>query len=184
MSCWQRRIGPLNLGIFGILSALINGLNLIIAHVVIPNLHYSLLFNIVPIYYLFIGFIVYYISYPFFIYDLYLSFICLILISGLSIIFIVFASFSGCSKYSILGAVRIISQFISFEFIFSSLYYYYIFSYYSLYISTLYHLFFYIILLFLVIMCLFILFAIFRNSILYSFIGLFLKHPFASAHIN
>ena len=91
MGCWQRRIGPINLGLYGILSVFINGFNLIISHVIIPNLHYSPIYIIAPVYYLYLCIILYYISYPFYIYDLYLSFILLILISGLSIIFIIFA---------------------------------------------------------------------------------------------
>ena len=35
----QLRIGPLNIGFYGLLSALINGLNLAIAQFRIPKLH-------------------------------------------------------------------------------------------------------------------------------------------------
>jgi NADH:ubiquinone oxidoreductase subunit H len=36
MGCWQNRIGPLNIGVLGILSALVNGVNLIIANIIVP----------------------------------------------------------------------------------------------------------------------------------------------------
>ena len=36
----QRRIGPLNLGWYGILSSIINGCNLITTQLIIPKLHF------------------------------------------------------------------------------------------------------------------------------------------------
>ena len=58
---------------------------------------------------------------PFFLVDVYLSLILLILLSGLSIVFIIFSAFSGLSKYSILGCIRLISQFVSFELMFTTI---------------------------------------------------------------
>ena len=49
--------------------------------------------------------------------NLALSIVLIIIISGLSILFIILSAFSGISKYSILGCIRIISQIISFELI-------------------------------------------------------------------
>ena len=106
------------------LSAFMNGFNLIISHIIVPNLHYSFAFQCAPILYLICGFLCYYMVYPFYIYDVCLSLLVIIYISGLSLIFILVSAYSGCSKFSILGGFRIISQFISFEFIFSCIYYY------------------------------------------------------------
>ena len=58
---------------------------------------------------------------PFFLVDLYLSLIILILLSGLSLVFIIFSAFSGLSKYSIFGCIRLISQFVSFELMFTTI---------------------------------------------------------------
>ena len=99
------------------LSAFMNGFNLIISHIIVPNLHYSFAFQCAPILYLICGFLCYYMVYPFYIYDVCLSLLVIIYISGLSLIFILVSAYSGCSKFSILGGFRIISQFISFEFI-------------------------------------------------------------------
>ena len=46
-----------------------------------------------------------------------LSLVLIIIISGLSILFIILSSFSGNSKYSMLGCIRTISQLISLELI-------------------------------------------------------------------
>ncbi len=40
MGSAQRRIGPFNLGWYGILSSIINGCNLIITQLIIPKLHF------------------------------------------------------------------------------------------------------------------------------------------------
>ena len=58
---------------------------------------------------------IYDLIYPFFLVDLYTSLILVIILSSLSILFIISSAFTGCSKYSILGCMRLISQLISFE---------------------------------------------------------------------
>ena len=42
MGCSQRRIGPLNLGSYGILPSIINGCNLIIPQLRVPKIHFHL----------------------------------------------------------------------------------------------------------------------------------------------
>jgi NADH:ubiquinone oxidoreductase subunit H len=59
--------------------------------------------------------------YPFFLVDVFLSLILVYLGSSLSIFFIILLAFSGCSKYSMLGCVRLISQLISFELLTSTI---------------------------------------------------------------
>ena len=49
MGCAQRRIGPYNLGGYGILSSIINGCNLIIAQFIVPKLHLHFGFQSFPI---------------------------------------------------------------------------------------------------------------------------------------
>jgi len=121
MGCAQRRIGPLNLGWYGFLSSLINGCNLIISQFLVTKLHIHFGFQSFPIFYLLWSLAHYIMLSPFFLVDVYLSLILLILLSGLSIVFIIFSAFSGLSKYSILGCIRLISQFVSFELMFTTI---------------------------------------------------------------
>jgi len=110
MSIVQRRIGPFNLGGYGFLSSIMNGLNLVISQFLIPKLHLHLQFQSFPILFMNLSLVNNMILYPFFILDIYYSLMILIVFSGLSIVFSVVAGFSGCSKYSMLGSIRILSQ--------------------------------------------------------------------------
>jgi len=121
MGCAQRRIGPLNLGWYGFLSSLMNGCNLIISQFLVTKLHIHFGFQSFPIFFLLWSLAHYIMLSPFFLVDVYLSLILLILLSGLSIVFIIFSAFSGLSKYSILGCIRLISQFVSFELMFTTI---------------------------------------------------------------
>ena len=49
MSCSQRRIGPMNLGNYGIYSSLINGCNLFISQYILPKLHIQFGFQYFPL---------------------------------------------------------------------------------------------------------------------------------------
>ena len=51
MGSAQRRIGPFNLGWYGILSSIINGCNLIITQLIIPKLHFYFGFQLFPIFF-------------------------------------------------------------------------------------------------------------------------------------
>jgi NADH:ubiquinone oxidoreductase subunit H len=73
MGCWQRRIGPLNLGLIGMLSAFVNGFNLIISHIIVPNLHFNFGFFLFPFFYFVFSFFNYFLLFPFFIFGLYFS---------------------------------------------------------------------------------------------------------------
>jgi NADH:ubiquinone oxidoreductase subunit H len=50
MGCSQRRIGPLNLGSYGILPSIINGCNLIIPQLRVPKIHFHLGFHVFPLF--------------------------------------------------------------------------------------------------------------------------------------
>jgi len=115
MSSAQRRVGPFNLGYYGVLSAIINGCNLIITQLVIPKLHFNFNFQLFTILFFFYSFILFLFLFPFYIINLILSLIFIFIISGISILFLILIAFSGISKYSMLGCIRIISQLISFE---------------------------------------------------------------------
>ncbi len=129
MGSAQRRIGPFNLGWYGILSSIINGCNLIITQLIIPKLHFYFGFQSFPIFFFLFSMINYSIIYPFYLINLMFSLVLIIIISALSILFIILGAFSGSSKYSMLGCIRIISQLISFELIWTTIFCYIIWSY-------------------------------------------------------
>ena len=113
----QRRIGPLNIGLYGILSSIINGSNPITTQLIIPKLHSYYGFQSFVVILLLFSIIPNNLIYPFYIINLILSLVCTIIMSGLSIIYLILSAFSGSSKYSMLGCIRIIPQLISIELI-------------------------------------------------------------------
>jgi len=128
ISSAQRRIGPFNLGWYGILSSIINGCNLITTQLIIPKLHFYFGFQSFPIFFFLFSIISYSIIYPFYLINLMLSLVLIIIISGISILFIILSAFSGNSKYSMLGCIRITSQLISFELIWTTILSFFIWS--------------------------------------------------------
>ncbi len=97
----QRRTGPLNTGRYGIISSFMNGRNSIISQFLVPKQHLNFGFQLFPIFSLIFSLLNYIIINPFFLVDINFSSTLLILLSGLSIVFIIFLGFPGCSKYSI-----------------------------------------------------------------------------------
>lgn len=136
MGCSQRRIGPFNLGHYGIYSSLINGCNLFISQYLLPKLHFHFGFQSFPLLFMLFSLVIYDFIYPFFLVDLYTSLILVIIFSSLSILFIISSAFTGCSKYSMLGCIRLISQLISFELLSSSLLMIFVLSFNDLSISN------------------------------------------------
>ncbi len=90
MGCAQRRIGPFNLGHYGLLSSLINGCNLIISQYLLPKVCLHFGFQSFPILFLIFSSHCSAMLYPFFLIDLYLSIILFILLSSASLLFIIF----------------------------------------------------------------------------------------------
>ena len=121
MGSAQRRIGPFNVGWYGIPSSIINGCNLITTQLIIPKLHFYFGFQSFPIFFFLLSFLTYNIIYPFYLINLILSLVLIIIINALSILCIILSAFSGNSKYSMLGCIRIISQLISFELIWTTI---------------------------------------------------------------
>ena len=113
ISYTQIRIGPFNIGYYGLFSSLINGCNFIITQYLIPKINIIFGFQSFPIIFLLLSILLYILIYPFFLIDIYITLILIIIISSLSIIFIIFTAFPSYSKYSYLGSIRIISQLIS-----------------------------------------------------------------------
>ena len=92
LSLAQRRIGPFNIGWYGILSSIINGCNLIITQLIIPKLHFYFGFQLFPIVFFLFTTLLFTIIYPFYLINLIFTLILLILISGLSIVFIILSA--------------------------------------------------------------------------------------------
>ena len=117
----QRRIGPFNLGWYGILSSILNGCNLIITQLTVPLLHLYFGFQLFPVLFFMFSIVIYSILYPFYLVNLMLSLILILITSSLVILFIILTAFAGNNKYSILGCIRIISQLIAFELIWTTI---------------------------------------------------------------
>ena len=110
-------IGPLNIGLYGILSSIINGSNPITTQLIIPKLHSYYGFQSFVVLLLLFSIVPNNLIYPFYIINCILSLVLTIILSALSIFFLILSSFSGSSKYSMLGCIRIIPQLISLELI-------------------------------------------------------------------
>ena len=121
ISLAQRRIGPINLGLYGIITTLINGINLSLQQVITIKIQINYGFQIFPILLIICSLINYNWIYPFIIINISLSLLFLLLINSISFIFLVLTSLSSNSKYSVLSSIRLVSQLISFELVFTTL---------------------------------------------------------------
>ena len=117
MSIVQRRVGPLVIGYYGLLSSIINGLNLIIAQARIPKAHFNLGFNFFPIFFFSLSLFLFSISYPFFFFDSGFSLLVFSLAGFFGIVALILSAYAGLSKYNMLGCIRLISQLLSYELI-------------------------------------------------------------------
>jgi len=117
MSFSQRRLGPYNLGGYGILSSIINGLNLILSQLIIMKIQLYYGFQLFPSLFFIISFINYYIICPLSLIATMNSLFILLIVLSLIIILLCFIPISSISKYSILSSIRLITQQISFELI-------------------------------------------------------------------
>jgi len=78
MGSAQRRIGPFNLGGYGIFSSLINGCNLIIAQFLVPKLYFYFGFQFFPLFFFVLSIQNYILLYPFYLVDIYIGLIIVI----------------------------------------------------------------------------------------------------------
>ncbi len=135
MGSAQRRIGPFNLGGYGLLSSIINGCNLIICQFLVPKVYFYFGFEFFPLFFFVLAIQNYVLFYPFFLIDIYISFFVTLWLIGFCIVFLILSALCSCSKYSMLGCIRIISQLIAFELIWTTLLFLFLFSWNELCLS-------------------------------------------------
>ena len=121
MGCGQRRIGPLNLGRYGIPPSIINGRNPIIAQSPVPKVNIHFGYQSFPVMFLPSSLRNYIIPSPFSLVDIYLPIILSRILTGLALVFIIFTPISARSKHSVPGSIRIIPQLIPLELIFTTI---------------------------------------------------------------
>jgi len=118
MGSTQRRIGPNNVGILGLLQPIADGLKLLLKETILGSFISPILFIIAPII-SFIFSLIGWVVIPFYqgisIADLYLGIMIVIATSSLGVLGIILAGWSANSKYALLGSLRTCAQMISYE---------------------------------------------------------------------
>lgn len=118
MAAIQRRKGPNIIGIWGVLQPFADGLKLVVKEIIIPTKVNKFLFVFGPFLTLFLSFISW-LAIPFEIYtrifDLNNSLLYILVISSLGVYGILLSGWSSNSKYALLGALRSVSQMLSYE---------------------------------------------------------------------
>ncbi len=132
MGTLQRRIGPIAIGFYGLLSSIINGLNLAVAQLRLPKHHFNFGYKWLPV--CFFSFSIFGLSlnYPYFFTDNSFSLLVFGFVSFFGVIFLILSAMSGMSKYNMLGAMRLISQLLSYELVWSTIIMLFVLSYTSL----------------------------------------------------
>jgi len=121
MSSAQRRFGPFNIGVFGVLASVVNGLNLLFVQSFFIMSSYSLVMFSLPPLFLFVLLVLFSLIMPLYLLDVYFNFFMFVLASSLLIAIYFLLSYASFSKYSIIGSFRIVVQFLAFGLVFDIL---------------------------------------------------------------
>jgi NADH-quinone oxidoreductase subunit H len=118
MASIQRRKGPNIVGVWGVLQPIADGLKLVIKEIIIPTKTNNFIFIFGPAVTLFLSFF----GWAFIPFDLYLrvlnlntSILFVLVISSLGVYGILLSGWGSNSKYALFGALRSVSQMISYE---------------------------------------------------------------------
>lgn len=118
MSSAQRRFGPFNIGVYGLLASIINGVNLLLTQSFFIMSSYSFIMFLGPLIFLLLLLSFFSLIVPLFIIDIFYMYFLIILLSSLLIFVYYLLAYSSFSKYSIIGSYRIVIQFLAFGLVF------------------------------------------------------------------
>ena len=118
ISAVQRRKGPDYTGFFGVLQPIADALKLLLKNFIIPKVSYIFLFIIIPVIVLFLSLLIWFfipLSLEGSISFSEISLLWILAISSLNVYILFLAGWSSNSRYALIGSLRSIAQFLSYE---------------------------------------------------------------------
>lgn len=116
----QHRIGPNQVGIYGIIQPLIDGVKLLLKEILIPQHSYLIIFCLSPILSFVLSLCLWFVIQ---LVDSYITILLILSIGGLEIYGILLGGWSSQNKYTLVGSIRTTCQLVSYELILSMIYF-------------------------------------------------------------